>query len=238
VRLRASGISKHFGGLAAVDDFTVSLHDSEVLGLAGPNGAGKSTVVDLLSGHARCDHGRVWLGERDVTTLRAHQRARLGIARTFQSPLVPAELKVSQVLHAARSAWRPHVSDEELAAVSRIGGLESEGDRLAGSLETLARRKLLLACLLVRDPRVLLLDEPCSGLLAEEINEMEEIVGRLRAAGTAILIVEHRLELLAAVADRVLVMDYGKVIAEGTATEVFNAPAVQEAYFGAAVAAA
>jgi ABC-type branched-subunit amino acid transport system ATPase component len=238
VRLRADGISKHFGGLTAVDDVSVSLGDGEIVGLAGPNGAGKSTLVDLLSGYARCDHGSVWLAERDVTTLRAHQRARLGVARTFQSPLVPAELTVSQVLLAARVAWRPHISDDGLTDATRLAGLETDGDRLAGLLETLARRKLLLAVLLVREPRVLLLDEPCSGLLAEEINEMEEIVRRLRDTGVAIMIVEHRLELLASVADRVLVMDYGKVIAEGTATEVFNAPAVQEAYFGATVTAA
>jgi branched-chain amino acid transport system ATP-binding protein len=217
----------------------LGIDDAEIVGIAGPNGAGKSTLFDILSGHVRPDSGTVSIDGKDVSAVAAHGRARLGLGRTFQSPIVPTELTVEEVLDAARAAWRPEVDHNDVEAVCELLAFDTDQERLAGSLDTLARRKLLLACLLIRRPLILLLDEPCSGLLGDEIDEMESIITRARdQTGVAVVVVEHRLELLMAIAHRVIVMDQGTIIAEGTATDVFAAPAVRAAYFtGAATSA-
>ena len=237
-RLAAEGLRKTFGALAALDDVSLRVEAGEIVGIAGPNGAGKSTLFDVLSGHQQPDAGTVSIEGRDVSRLQAHSRARLGLGRTFQSPIVPNELEVGEVLEAARTAWPPDVPASRIDEVRDLLGFRAADDRLAGLLDTLSRRKLLIACLLIREPRVLLLDEPCSGLLGDEIEEIESVIARTRdSTGVTAVVVEHRLELLTAIADRVLVMDQGKVIAEGAPEDVFDAPAVKVAYFGAPTAA-
>lgn len=233
MELVGCGLSKSFGALAALSDVDVSVSAGEVLGIAGPNGAGKSTLFDVLSGHTNPDSGSVELGGREVTRLGAFRRARLGLARTFQSPIVPGELTVGEVLSAATVAWKSDGrGDLSTADASALVKFDVAPERIAGPLDTLSRRKLLLACLLLRRPTVLLMDEPCSGLLADEVDEIEDIVNELRdQAGVAIVMVEHRLELLTAVSDRILVLDQGKVIVEGKAADVFAHPAAQAAYF-------
>ena len=239
MRLAAKDVRKSFGALAALGGVSLEIADSEIVGIAGPNGAGKSTLFDVLSGHTHRDHGTVEIDGRDVTHAGAHARARRGLGRTFQSPIVPTELTVDEVLDAARVAWRPPVDRGTVGEVVELLGLDVPGDTRAGLLDTLARRKLLMACLLMRRPIVLMLDEPCSGLLEDEIEEMEAVIARSREqTGLSVMVVEHRLELLQAIADRVIVMDQGCIIAEGDAEQVFNAPAVREAYFNTAPSAA
>ena len=236
--LACSDLRKQFGGFVAVDGVSLSVEGGQILGIAGPNGAGKTTLFDVLSGHLKPEAGRVVLNGQDVTDCPAYRRARLGLARTFQSPLVPTDLTVRETFEAARLAASPHVGREELAHVRELVHLEARDDQLSGLLDTLDRRKLLLACLLLRKPSALLLDEPCSGLLKGEIDEMDEIIRKVTGeTGAAVVCVEHRLELLEAIAERVIVLDEGKRIAEGPPREVFADPAVREAYFEAPRAA-
>ena len=232
MRLAATDVRKRFGQLAALDGVSLAVDEAQIVGIAGPNGAGKSTLFDVISGHTPADGGRVELNGQDVTRLPAYRRARLGLGRTFQTPIVPTQLTVAEVLTAAQEAWPAKVSAAELASVRELLGLDIEKASVAGLLGTLDRRKLLLACLLLRRPILLLLDEPCSGLLADEIQAIDTIIRRIRdETKVAIVVVEHRLELLTAISDRVIVMDQGRVIVEGSAAEAFADPAVQRAYF-------
>jgi branched-chain amino acid transport system ATP-binding protein len=234
VVLSCVGIRKHFGGSVVLSEVALAVGRGEVLGVAGPNGAGKTTLFDILSGHVRQDGGTVELDGQDVTHAPAHARARAGLARTFQSPLVPAGLTVGEALDAARQAWSPKLGAEEVSRGRALAHLHAADERSSAELDTLDRRKLLLACLLMRRPRVLLLDEPCSGLLKEEIDEIDAVIRRIRdETGAAVMVVEHRLELLTAIADRVAVLDEGRKIAEGPPAEVFDDPAVRVAYFEA-----
>jgi branched-chain amino acid transport system ATP-binding protein len=232
--LSCSGIRKQFGGFVVLRDVALSVGRGEILGLAGPNGAGKTTLFDVLSGHIRQDAGRVELDGHDVTHTPAHSRARLGLGRTFQSPLVPTGLTVAETLEAARIAWSPKLDAESVARARRFARLEAQDRQPSGHLDTVGRRKLLLACLLMRTPTVLMLDEPCSGLLRDEIDEIDDVICAIRdEMGMAVIVVEHRLELLSAIAERVLVLDEGRKIAEGPPAEVFDNPAVRAAYFDA-----
>jgi branched-chain amino acid transport system ATP-binding protein len=238
VSLSCTGIHKHYGGFVAVDDISLSVEGGHILGIAGPNGAGKTTLFDVLSGFQKADAGRVELGGRDITSLPAHRRARLGLARTFQSPIVPTDLTVAEALEVARVAHSPKLDREAAARARALLHFDVPGTQRAGTLDTLGRRKLLLTCLLMREPTVLLLDEPCSGLLQDEIDEMDELIRKVTSeTGMAVIVVEHRLELLFAVAETVLVMDAGKGIALGPPSEVFEQPIVRAAYFEAPEAA-
>jgi len=230
--LACGGVRKTYGAFVALDDVAMTVDPGEILGLAGPNGAGKTTLFDVLSGRVRADKGSVTLGDRAITSLSTHRRARLGLARTFQAPLVPTSLTVGETLRAARDAYRPSVTADAVAHARELVGLEAPDSALAGGLDTLDRRKLLLAGLLQRPTSVLLMDEPCSGLLADEIDEIDAVIRRIvEERGCAVVVVEHRLELLFAIAKRVIVLDAGSVIAAGPANEVFQLPIVRKAYF-------
>jgi branched-chain amino acid transport system ATP-binding protein len=232
--LSCSGIGKHFGGFVVLNEVSLAVGRAEILGVAGPNGAGKTTLFDILSGHVRQDAGRVELNGRDITNAPAYARARLGLARTFQSPLVPSSLTVGETLAAARLAWSPKLGTTDVEKARALARFEADDRRVSADLDTLDRRKLLLTCLLMRGPTVLMLDEPCSGLLQEEIDEIDEVIRSIRdETEAAVIVVEHRLELLTAIAERVTVLDEGRKIAEGHPAEVFDDPAVRAAYFEA-----
>jgi ABC-type branched-subunit amino acid transport system ATPase component len=145
---------------------------------------------------------------------------------------VPTSLTVGETLRSAQDAYSPRVTPAEVAYARELVGLKASDSTLSGSLDTLERRKLLLACLLQRHTSVLLMDEPCSGLLADEIDEIDAVIRRIvEERGCAVIVVEHRLELLFAIAKRVVVLDAGAVIASGPAHEVFELPIVRKAYF-------
>lgn len=232
-----AGIRLTLGGREILTDVSLDAHAGRVLGIVGPNGAGKTSLFEVLSGRVRPSHGRVHFDGRDISRLSIQRRARLGIGRTFQSPVVPNALSVAQVLEAARKAFRPKLSAHQAEWACELVNLSVPGATRAGALDTLHRRKLLLACLMMRRPRVLLLDEPASGMIHAEVEELDQIIRVLaREMKIALLVVEHRLELLHAIADTIMALDLGRCIATGTPDAVFNHPDVRAAYFEGAAA--
>lgn len=226
------GIHMRFGTRTVLQGVSMGVRAGEVLGVVGPNGAGKTTLFEILSGRTRPTQGRVLFRGQDVTALPLHARARLGLARTYQSPVVPEQLSVGEVLKAARQAYAPYLNAQQAQWACEQVGLRVGLQHSAGALETLNRRKLLLACLLMRRPQVLLMDEPAAGLLGAEVDEIDRILRYLaQQLGVAIMLVEHRLELLAAMAHRVVVLDGGQLIAEDLPRRVFEHPQVRAAYF-------
>lgn len=222
------------GGRSILEGISLALRPGEILGVVGPNGAGKTTLFEILSGRYVPKSGRVMLDGKNITGLRLFARARLGLGRTYQSPVVPDSLTVAEVFRAARQAYPPHLTRFHAEWAAENVGLRVPASQLAGSLETLNRRKLLLACLLMRRPRVMLLDEPAAGLIDVEIDELDRIIRHFaREMRIGVMLVEHRLELLSAIADRVVVLDLGRLIAEGDPDTVFEDPRVRAAYFEA-----
>jgi len=231
------GIGISLGGRVILDDISVSIRPGEILGVVGPNGAGKTTLFEILSGRYVPSRGKVIFDGRDVTSLKLFARARLGLGRTYQSPVVPDALTVGEVFRAARQAYPPYLTRFHAEWAAEKVGLRVPMAAPAGGLETLNRRKLLLACLLMRRPRVMLLDEPAAGLINAEIDELDAIIRHFaREMNVGVMLVEHRLELLSAIADRVVVLDLGRLIAEGDPQMVFQDARVRAAYFEAEAA--
>jgi branched-chain amino acid transport system ATP-binding protein len=227
-----TGVYLSLGGRQILKDVSLSVQRGELLGLIGPNGAGKTSLFEVLSGRYHAQQGEVALDGKSLAGLDIFRRARLGVARTFQSPVVPNALTVGETFRAARKAYAPLMSVHDAEWAARLVRLEVPWDRIAGSLDTFDRRKLLLACLMMRRPRVLLMDEPASGLINTEISELDLLLRKLvDEYHIAVILIEHRLELLGAIADRVVVLDLGAVIAEGDPKGVFSDPAVRAAYF-------
>jgi branched-chain amino acid transport system ATP-binding protein len=226
-------ISLSLGGRNILKDVSLHVKRGELLGLIGPNGAGKTSLFEVLSGRYHQQQGSVFLDQKPLDRLNIFRRARLGVARTYQSPVVPSALTIGETLRAARKAYAPFMSAHDAEWAARLVRLEASWDRLTGSLDTFDRRKLLLACLMMRRPRVLLMDEPASGLINAEIAELDLLLRKFADEyHLAIVLIEHRLELLGAIADRVCVLDLGSMIAEGAPEQVFEDERVQAAYFG------
>ncbi|WP_420133996.1 ABC transporter ATP-binding protein [Rhodopseudomonas sp.] len=231
-RFGCEGISLSLGGRQILKDVALAVRGGEMLGLIGPNGAGKTSLFEVLSGRYVPQRGEVFLNQQPLGKLDIFQRARRGVARTYQSPVVPNSLTVGEVFRAARKAYPPYMSVHDAEWAARLVGLEVSWSRLAGTLDTFDRRKLLLACLMMRRPQVLLMDEPASGLINTEIAELDLLLRKLvDEYHIAVILIEHRLELLGAIADRIVVLDLGAVIAEGDPESVFKDPKVRAAYF-------
>ncbi len=220
------------GGRQILHDVGVEAFAGQILGVVGPNGAGKTSLFEVLSGRIALQRGTVMLDGQDISNFSIQQRVRAGLGRTYQSPVVPNGLLVADVLEAARKAFFPMLTAQQAEWAADLVRLDVSGNVLAGSLDTLQRRKLLMACLLMRRPKVLLLDEPASGLISAELEELDQVLRVLaHEMQIALLVVEHRLELLSAVADDVMVLDLGRRIASGRPEDVFTNPDVRAAYF-------
>jgi ABC-type branched-subunit amino acid transport system ATPase component len=230
--LSCTDITLDLGGRRILESVNLEVGQAEVVGLAGPKGAGKTSLFEVLSGRQLHHGGDVTLDGLSIRKLAMRERVERGVVRSYQRPIVPAGLTVGETLKAARKAFKPYPSRLRLEWAAEFVRLRARMDQPTGSLETLERRKLMLACLLVRDPRIVLLDEPASGLTGSEIDEIDLVVRKLaQEFGISVLLIEHRLELLAMVASRVLVLDVGSIIAEGPPETVFTLPAVRQAYF-------
>ena len=237
--LEARGVTVRFGGNVAAKDVDLTVDEGRITGLIGPNGAGKTTMFNALCGLQTMAGGSVVLDGRDITHTKAHTRARQGIARTFQRLEVFGSLTVREnVLVAAELGERrddPDAAVDELLA--RIG-LTGVADERVESLPTGLARLVELGRALALGPRLLLLDEPSSGLDPAESDAFGDLLQDLSADGLGILLVEHDVELVMRVCHRIFVLDFGQIIAEGTPEEIQRNARVQEAYLGKAAGAA
>src|SRR4051794_27618471 len=233
--LAVTGVSVRFGGVQALEDVTLAAHPGMVTGLIGPNGAGKTTLFNVVTGLERPDEGRVLLHGRDISGLSPYRRARLGMGRTFQRLEVFGSLTAyGNLLTAAefRKGWARDKSDPRKVARETLDrvGLSAVADRRVDAMPTGLARLVELGRALATNPALLLLDEPGSGLNHEETEDLGTLLLDLVSDGTAILLVEHDMELVMRVCERVNVLDFGRIIAAGTAREVQADKAVQAAY--------
>jgi branched-chain amino acid transport system ATP-binding protein len=226
------GLTRDFGGLRAVDGVDFDLPEGEIRAVIGPNGAGKTTFVGLLCGRLRPSAGRVFWRGRDVTALPAHARVRLGIAYTFQITSVFGNLTLAE--NVALAVGRRGAADPEaetLAALDRVGLAGRAGERARA--QSYGHQRLLeIAMGLALRPRLLILDEPTQGLAAGEIDRFVHLVREV-AADATVLLIEHNMDVVMTLAERITVLEFGAVLAEGTPAEIRRSPAVQAAYLGA-----
>jgi len=234
VAIQAESISKHFGGVQALTDVSFGAGPASIVGLIGPNGSGKSTLFNVLSGFTRPDKGRVlWNGE-DITTVPRYRRPRLGLVRTFQERMAFDELTTRENLAFARIQHRlPDISNSALAEQVEYVGLPAHVlDQRARDLSWGQIRLLGIALTLAIEPRILLLDEPFAGLNRIAAQDVTRTLRRLRDDGMGLVVVEHEMDLLLPLCDRVVAFNAGRKVAEGTSSEILRNPDVRAAYFG------
>jgi branched-chain amino acid transport system ATP-binding protein len=231
--LEVANVSVHFGGVAALLDVSLRAEPGTVTGLIGPNGAGKTTLFNVISGLQRPDRGSVSLGGADVTRRGTYRRARLGLARTFQRLELFSSLSAADNVRVGLEAFGHDAPSSALRLLDRVG-VGEEAAAPVSSLPTGSARLVELARALSTEPRVLLLDEPCSGLDERESEALGRLLTSLAAEGRAVVLVEHDTDLVLRVCETVHVLDFGQVIASGPPDEIRRNPAVQEAYLGRA----
>jgi len=248
--LEVSGLTKTFGGLTAVSNLSFSLDQGELVSVIGPNGAGKTTLFNLLTGAYRPTAGKVLFDGTDITGCKPYQSAARGIGRTFQkttvfrNETVLDNVIIGQSVHLKTGVWgaivRTHRARIEEKKVREKGrsvldfvGLANMEERPAGNLTEEAQKRLSIAMVLAADPKLLLLDEPTGGVNLEEIGGLIELVTKIRQSGITVFLIEHKMRMVMSMSDRIIVLNYGTNIAEGTPAEVASNKEVIEAYLGA-----
>jgi branched-chain amino acid transport system ATP-binding protein len=253
VVLQVREVTKRYGGVVAVDGVSFELRGGEILGFIGPNGAGKTTLFDLISGFASIDGGSVVLNDTDVTEWPAHRRATLGLGRSFQDARLWPALTVAECVAVALHREGeidatlpallspPRLADSEAMIHERVDelielmGLGAFRNKFASELSTGSRRIVELACMLAHRPSVLILDEPSSGIAQRETEALGPLLLRIRTdLDCSVLIIEHDIPLISGLADRLVALDLGRVVADGLPQAVLSDPHVVDSYLGTA----
>ena len=247
--LRAEGLTRRFGGLVAVNEVGFAVNEGEIVSVIGPNGAGKSTLFKLLCGFLRPNAGRVIFGGRDLTGMRPHQAARLGLVRTFQETTIFRDMTALEcvtaahhircrsgilgiLLNTARARADERAFEKSAGDILRRLGLGGLRDEPAKNLPHGHLRALGIAAALATAPRALLLDEPLAGMNPEETDRMVAMIDGVRRDGVTILLVEHDMRAVMRISDRIVALNFGRKLAEGRPEEIRDNPEVIEAYLG------
>jgi branched-chain amino acid transport system ATP-binding protein len=234
--LQVSNVSKHFGGFTALSGVSVEISSGERFGLIGPNGSGKTTLINCISGLLRNESGRIDFLGKNITPLAPYQRTRLGIARSFQVPRPFHSMTVLENL-LVPSAYVVHLNDREGEAkgmeILQSMGLADKAHILANQLSQVELRKLELARAMAARPRLLISDEAMAGLAGNEVDEVLKILFALNEQGITIIMIEHIMQAVMRFSQRVVCLDAGKIICEGTPASIVQNPEVQKAYLGA-----
>ena len=233
--LEVDGLIKRFGGFTALNGVSLSVKAGERFGLIGPNGSGKTTLINCVSGSLAADGGRIVFEGRDIGGLPPHQRTRLGIVRSFQIPKPFTSMTVLENLHipleyAAHA--REHDADAEAAEILHAIGLDTKAHLKPRGLTQIEMRKLELARAMAARPKLLISDEAMAGLSSAEVDDILAILFRLNERGITIIMIEHIMRAVMRFSERIVVLDAGERIAEGTPAEIVKNPAVEKAYLG------
>ncbi len=247
--LEVNGLTKHFGGLAAVENLNFTINSGELLSIIGPNGAGKTTLFNLMTGFYKPTSGKIFFNDTDITGYKPYQVTRIGIARTFQMTSIYKQstvldnIIIGHALHTktgilgsvigipAAGREKKKILEKSKEILSFVG-LEDKKNKIADSLTEEAQKRLSIALALATEPALLLLDEPTGGVNMDEISGLIDLVDKIRKSNITICLIEHKMKMVMSISDRIVVLSYGKNIAEGTPEVVANNDEVISAYLG------